>query len=98
MAEAACVLASVVGIAACVPALGCGVAVAGAASAVRSEVPALVSPAFASIGGLSACGCAAVADAAVAEVCAALALLVSWPILETSLAPCAVTAASNEVF
>src|SRR3954452_17275426 len=98
MAEAACALASVVGAAACVPAWACGVAVAGAASAVRSEVPALVSAAFASIGGFSACGCAVVADAAVAEVCAAFALLVSWPILETSLAPCAMAAALNEVF
>src|SRR3954468_23825467 len=98
MAEAACALASVVGIAACVPAWACGVAVAGAASAVRSEVPALVSAAFASIGGLSACGCAVGADASVAQGCAGFAFPGSWPILETSLAPCAVAAALNEVF
>src|SRR4051794_6095952 len=48
--------------------------------------------------GLSGCGCAVVADAAVAEVCAAFALPVSWPILETSPAPCARAAALNEVF
>ena len=51
-----------------------------------------------SMGGLSACGCAALADAVVAEVCAAFALPVSWPILVTSLAPCAMAAALNEVF
>src|SRR4051812_10091045 len=98
MAEAACALVSVVGTAAGVSAWACVVAVAGAASAVRSEVPALASAAFASIVGLSACGCAVVADAAVAEVCAAFALPVSGPILETSLAPCAMAAALNEVF